>query len=144
VTSSSEAFEAEVLALVNDRRAVGAVCGGTPYAATAPLDFNPLLRDAARAHSLDMGLNAYFSHTSLDGRTVADRISATGYSGSYPWGENIAAGYFTPDEAVQAWMASPGHCSGIMRPDFRVVGIGHGYVEGSPYLHYWTMNFGGS
>jgi uncharacterized protein YkwD len=137
------AFEDEVLTLVNQRRAAGAVCGGTAYAPVAPLYMQAQLRDAARGHSLDMATQNYFSHTSLDGRTFSDRISAAGY-GAFPRGENIAAGYPSAAAVVNGWMASTGHCTNIMNGAYRAIGVGYAYRSGSPYGHYWTQNFGGS
>lgn len=137
------AFEDQVLTLVNQYRSVGAVCGSTPYPPTAPLLMNGQLRLAARGHSQDMAANSYFSHTSLDGRTFNQRITAAGYSGS-PLGENIAAGYPTPQAVVAGWMASPGHCSNIMSGSYRSIGVGYAFLAGSAYGHYWTQDFGGS
>ena len=57
-----------------------------------------------------MATQNYFSHTSADGRTLADRINATGYAWS-ALGENIAAGYPSVNAVVDGWMASDGHCS---------------------------------
>ncbi|MEZ5317135.1 MAG: CAP domain-containing protein [Vicinamibacterales bacterium] len=141
--SSSAAFEDEVLSLVNARRAAGATCGGTPYPAVGPLAMNETLRQVARAHSLDMAVNGYFSHTSLDGRTFDQRMSDGGYGGPYPWGENIAAGYGSPASVVDGWMNSPGHCTNIMKATYKVIGVGHAQLSGSPYGVYWTQDFGG-
>src|SRR5690606_20447648 len=112
-------FEGEVLALINDRRAAGATCGGKIVPAAPPLQMNGSLRAAARAHSEDMARLDYFAHTSLDGRTFMDRIDASGYSGSGPYGENIGAGYGSPSAVVSGWMGSTGHCENIMKAGFR-------------------------
>jgi len=64
-------FESEVIDLVNvERQAEG----------LSPLSYDSSLADAARGHSEDMGLQDYFSHTSLDERTVKDRIEDAGYT----------------------------------------------------------------
>ena len=133
-----------MLALVNQRRAAGATCGGTAYPSVPALTMNSNLRIAARAHSLDMATLNYFSHTSLDGRTFSQRIQNAGYSGSFPLGENIAAGQNSPQAVVDSWMTSPGHCVNIMSPGFRAIGIGYALRVGSQYGHYWTQDFGGS
>jgi uncharacterized protein YkwD len=73
-------FESEVIDLVNLEREVQGL---------HPLSYDHQLATAARGHSEDMGLQDYFSHTSLDGRTVPDRITAAGYSYN-TYGENIA------------------------------------------------------
>ena len=132
-----------MLAIVNQRRASGATCGGTAYPPVPALALNTALRDAARGHSADMAANNYFSHTSLNGATFAQRIFQAGYSGAYPIGENIAAGQSSPQAAVDAWMQSTGHCQSIMNSAFRVIGIGYAFTSSSTYRHYWTQNFGG-
>jgi uncharacterized protein YkwD len=144
VPDGNTAFEADVLELVNDRRAAGAMCGSTSYAPTAGLAMNTKLRSAARAHSQDMAANNYFSHTSLDGRTFDQRIRDAGYTGSGPLGENIAGGQSSPQSVVSDWMGSPGHCRNIMDPNFRATGVGYAYDSGAAYRHYWTLSFGGS
>ena len=140
--SGNTSFEDQVLILVNQQRAAGASCGGTPYAPVGPLTMNGSLRAAAQEHSFDMAANDYFSHTSLDGRTFDQRIHNAGYFGSY-LGENIAAGQPTPPSVVAAWMASTGHCVNIMTGSFTAVGVGYAFSSNSTYHAYWTMDFGG-
>ena len=48
--------------------------GGIP-----PLRFSRNLHESARLHALDMMENDYYSRISLDGRTVDDRVTETGY-----------------------------------------------------------------
>jgi uncharacterized protein YkwD len=136
-------FEDEVLLLTNEARAVGANCGGEDFAATGPLTMQPNLRCSARLHSEDMGMQDYFSHTSADGRTLGDRISASGYSAGFA-GENIAWGQRTPQEVVDGWLESPGHCVNIMRPQFSDIGVGYWTSGGGGFTsdRYWTQNFG--
>jgi len=140
--SGNTSFEDQVVILVNQQRAAGASCGGTPYAPVAALTMNSSLRAAAQEHSFDMAANDYFSHTSLDGRTFDQRIHNAGYFGSY-LGENIAAGQPTPASVVAAWMASTGHCVNIMTGSFTAVGVGYAFSSSSTYHAYWTMDFGG-
>ena len=141
--SGSPSLEDQVLVLVNQRRASGATCGGTPYPAVAPLTLDAHLAGAARGHSQDMAANNYFSHTSLDGRTFAQRIWQSGYTGGFPIGENIAGGQSSAQAAVDGWMQSPGHCQNIMNGGFRSTGIGYAFNPSATYRHYWTQAFGG-
>jgi len=68
-------------------RAAGASCGPRGSFAPAPaLAWEGRLTAAAYAHSLDMATYDYFSHTGRDGRSVAERVSATGYV----WGARSA------------------------------------------------------
>lgn len=138
------AFEDRVLVLTNQRRAAGATCDTDVFGPAPALEMDEVIRVAARAHSLDMGQQRYFEHDSLDGRTFADRMTMAGFRGATPWGENIAAGQTSPEEVVQGWMDSPGHCRNIMNADYRTIGVGYAVVAGSPYQHYWTQDFAAS
>jgi uncharacterized protein YkwD len=133
-----------VLALVNQRRAAGASCGGTVYGPAAALYMHPNLRAAARGHSEDMAAANYFSHIGLDGRTFDQRIRDAGYTGAFPLAENIAGGPSTPQAVMDGWMGSPSHCANIMSPGFRALGVGYAHNPASTYRHYWTQSFGGS
>jgi len=125
-------FESEVIDLVNvEREARG----------LHPLAYDYSLAAAARDHSEDMGVQDYFSHTSLDGRTVGDRILAAGYSYN-TYGENIGAGQPTPEIIINSWMSSSGHRANILNPNFCDIGVGYAYVADSTYRHYWTQDFG--
>ncbi len=125
-------FESEVIDLVNVERAAE----GLP-----PLSYDASLGAAARGHSEDMGLQNYFSHMGLDGRTACGRITDAGYTWNY-CGENIAAGQPTPEDVIDTWMASDGHRANILNPSFCDIGVGYAYVANSAYGHYWTQNFG--
>ncbi|HEX8697980.1 MAG TPA: CAP domain-containing protein [Myxococcaceae bacterium] len=140
--TSWASFESQVLTLVNQRRAAGATCGGVVKPPAPSLTLNAKLQCAARKHSKDMGLKNYFSHTGLDGSTFTQRITWAGYTPYRYAGENISAGYTTPAEVVNGWMASAGHCNNIMNPNFRNLGVGYFYGTTSTYKHYWTQNFG--
>jgi uncharacterized protein YkwD len=121
------AEEEAVLLLVNQERA--------KYTDRPPLAGDQRLVSAARAHSQDMSDNGYFSHTSLDGRSVGERITAAGYA----WnrcGENIARGYPTPEAVMSGWMNSEGHRSNILSSNYCDLGVG--YVAAG---RYWTQNF---
>ena len=119
-------------------------------AGLAALRLSPQLAAAAAAHSGDMVANHYFSHDSLDGRTMLDRVRAAGWSTSGSWraGENIAWGsgsYGTPRHIVQSWMNSPGHRANILNAGFREAGSG--VAAGAPERvsfagATYTMDFG--
>ncbi len=133
-------YQASLLALLNQYRASGASCGSAgQFAAAEPLVWNGLLDQAATGHSSDMAASNYFSHTSLDGRSMVNRIDATGYRWS-TLGENIAAGYSSIKSVVDGWMASDGHCANIMSPAFREVAVACVASPTSQYGTYWTMN----
>ena len=116
----------QVVSLVNGARA-DAGCGA--------LRVDDRLTAAAQAHSDDMAVNGYFSHTSQDGRTFADRVRAAGYPD--PGGENIAQGQRSAQSVHDAWMNSEGHRANILNCDFTAIGVG---LNTSAWT--WTQNFG--
>jgi uncharacterized protein YkwD len=128
--------------LINERRAAGAVCGSRGTFAPAPaVAWQVQLTAAAYGHSRDMADNNYFSHDSLDGRTLADRVTAQGYRWS-SLGENIAAGYGSVRQTVDAWIASEGHCANMMNPRFTEFGVACARNDSSLYRLYWTLDLG--
>ena len=138
-------FEDQVLLLVNQRRAQGAVCGGEFHGFAPDLATEQMLHNAAKRHSEDMAIRDFVDHFNPDGESMVDRVEAE----DYPWwalAENIAAGYPTPQSVVDGWMASPGHCVNIMNPLYTQLGVGYAYepddTNAPPYVHYWTLNFG--
>jgi uncharacterized protein YkwD len=140
------AFEDEVLRLTNQYRASGANCDTQGNFGPAPaLTTNPMLRCAARLHSMDMGVQGYFDHVARDGRDPFKRMGDAGYVGS-TMGENIAKGQQSPQEVVAGWIDSDGHCANIMRASFTEIGVG--YWEGLADNRWfngnklWTQNFG--
>jgi uncharacterized protein YkwD len=88
-----------------------------------------------------MAVNAFFDHTNLQGQGPSERLALAGYAWT-TWGENIAAGYATPQQVVAGWLASHGHCVNMMNGAFTELGVGYYYGAGSPYGHYWTQDFG--
>ena len=90
-----------------------------------------------------MADNNYFSHTSLDGRTFAQRITATGYRYTAA-GENIAAGQTSVQSVMTGWINSPGHCQNLMNPTYRDIGMACVRNDAATYRLYWTMDLGRS
>ncbi|MET7596849.1 CAP domain-containing protein [Streptomyces sp. NPDC005481] len=122
---------AEVLALTNAERT---------SAGLRPLAADARLTEAAQAHSTDMAVRGFYSHTSPEGREPWDRAAAAG-SGHRSVGENIACGQRFPTEVVRGWMNSPGHRANILKPAFTHLGVG--FAGGGPAGTYWTQLFGG-
>ena len=125
--------------LVNLARASGGSCGGVAYPPVPALKWNTNLAAAAQGHASDMATKNYFDHTSQDGRTFDQRITAAGYIWSSA-AENIAAGQATPAEVMAGWLASTGHCKNIFSAALTELGVG--YAEGGTYGKYWVQDFG--
>ena len=135
-----------MLTLTNQARAQARTCadpGGQSgsFPAVPPLTWNVKLGNSARGHSQDMATHNYFAHDSQDGTTPFQRMNAAGYHYSAA-GENIAAGYSTPQAVVNTWLSDYGHCANIMSSAFTELGVGYAYATGSTYKHYWTQDFG--
>ena len=106
-----------------------------------PLKWNESLAALARAHSLDMLEQRFFSHVDPDGTTFSMRINEAGI----PWqeaGENIAI-YETTPGAEAAFMNEPrfqhNHRANILNPSYTDVGIG--VVKGPDGSLYITQDF---
>lgn len=134
-------FEQEILSRLNAARAASRMCGTTFYKAAGAVAWNGKLADAAAGHAQDMAANNYFSHTSQDGRSFSQRITAAGYSWSAA-GENIAAGQSTPEQVVNAWLQSQGHCENIMNGSYTETGVACVKSDASTYKTYWVMELG--
>ena len=132
-------FEAQVVQLVNAERAKQNL---------PPLKVLSSLTAAARHHAMDMAVDNYFSHDSMDlagGQlTFAcgtfDRISLwyKGWSGA---AENIAAGLNSPQQVVDAWMKSDGHRANILNSAYTEFGVGY-YSGSGQFPAYWVQDFG--
>jgi uncharacterized protein YkwD len=130
-----------LLAQVNAARATPRMCGYRRFAAARPLSWSNALGTAAQGHSKAMANDNYFAHQDPDGDTPADRARVAGYRGRQI-GENIAAGQGSPIQAMQSWLASPGHCANLMNPMFTQVGAAYATNTRSDLGIYWTMLFG--
>ncbi|MEX2033460.1 MAG: CAP domain-containing protein [Candidatus Colwellbacteria bacterium] len=89
---------------------------------TSLLQINPLLVEAAQLKANDMAAKSYFAHTSPKGLTPWHWFNLTGYRFSYA-GENLAVNFIDSEEAIKAWMGSPGHRANILNGKFTEIGI---------------------
>ena len=156
IASELDATKQKYLDAINQARSQTQDCGSKGIKAPAPaLKWNDKLYDAAYMHSNDLAETDTFSHTGSGtqsdiaawqlhpnvGSTAKERIEYTGYVWSR-YGENIAAGYGTLASVMTGWLNSPGHCSNIMNPNFKEVGMALVTKDGSKYYYYWTQDFG--
>ena len=132
-------YQADVVAAINRVRAAGAVCGGIAYPAVGALAWNGQLESAAAVHSTDMAVNNFFAHTSpTTGKSLRERIPEAGYRYTSA-GENIAAGQTSAGQVVDDWVASTTHCTNMMTPVFRDIGVSCKSNPASTYQYYWTL-----
>jgi uncharacterized protein YkwD len=123
-----------------EQRLVDLVNSERQQVGCAPLAIDPLLTQAALAHTQDMATHNFMSHTGSDGSQPDGRIAATGYA-ARSYGENVAAGQTTAEEVMASWMNSEGHRANILDCAFVHIGVAHDYNANSDYGHYWTQVF---
>ena len=138
--------EDAVLELVNEARSRGGRCGTESFPPSEPLVMDGILRGLAREYSRRMAEEEFFDHVAPDGTDPFDRMTAAGFEGELPWGENLAAGYPEAQDVFDGWMASPGHCANILLPDYGAIGIGTFDRPDDPMaaVYYWTQEFAGT
>lgn len=119
----------QVVTLVNKQRA---------QAGMAQLTYSQEVSDIAYLKAKDMADSNYFEHNSPTYGTVADMFKNNEIK-YRALGENIAKGYKTPEEVVNAWMNSSAHKENILFADYTEIGIG--IYEGSDGVITWVQMF---
>ncbi len=127
--NETEDWGMRVLELTNDIRAEYNL---------APLIWDDTLASLAKEHCEDMANRDYFSHDTPEGKSPFDRMKDAGLKYVYA-GENIAAGHYSPEEAVNSWMKSEGHRENILNPNYKSLGVS--FARGGSYGIYWAQEF---
>lgn len=135
-TAAPRVDEAAWESLLADARSADRRCGREAFQSAPAMTEDQALRDVARQHSRDMADSGQLGHTGRGGETLSDRIAASGVS-ARAWAENVAAGQADAGAAVAAWLASPGHCSNIMRAEFESFGAAVAHADDG--TRYWTL-----
>ncbi|MGW2598795.1 CAP domain-containing protein [Streptomyces klenkii] len=128
---ANSTYVQQVVDMVNAERA---------KAGCSPLTVNAKLQAAAQGHSDDMAARDYYAHTSPEGKSPGDRMTAAGYRWS-TYGENIFKSPKDARTAMDGWMKSPGHRANILNCSFKEIGVGINFKSNGPW---WTQNFGAS
>jgi uncharacterized protein YkwD len=124
VKPRSDAWEARVIALTNDRRKAH---GRKPLTAAACPD------GFAEPWTRHLATKRVLVHQDLSPLLSCPHTSTAG--------ENIAFGYDTPRALVSAWMHSEGHRANILNPHFHRIGVsGWRATDGTTYA---TQDFVG-
>ena len=151
-------LEAEIHNLINnERQSLG----------LAPLEYDTMLAQIARAHSVDMASKNFFSHINPEGKGPTERAKGAGYNcyknfGTY-FTDDIAENIFKNNlynsvyyyngvpvydwnsqskiasSTVAGWMNSSGHRENILRSTYNKEGIG--VALSSDYAVYITQDF---
>ena len=124
----TSSFADEVIRLVNKQRTANGLSKFTT---------SNKLSDVAQTRAKE--LTESYSHTRPDGSScfTALREANIDYTAA---GENIAAGYSTPEAVVEGWMNSKAHRANILNPNYSKIGVGY-FADGSGYGSYWVQVF---
>jgi uncharacterized protein YkwD len=116
----------EIIVLTNETR----VSNGLPSLADSDK-----LDQSSRDKANDMAVNDYFAHSN-DGKNVSNWIKGTGYKYLVA-GENLAVGFNTAQQVVDAWKQSPTHYANLVDLDYQDVGVGvvGGTYNGQPAVY---------
>jgi uncharacterized protein YkwD len=129
---------AELLALLNARRAAGAVCGDEVMRPAPPLQWHAAMERAAADHLQDVAARPALTHLGSDGSSVGGRVWRQGYV----WGgvgENVAGGHRGAAATLGQWLRSPSHCRTLMGASYRHVAVVGRDFPGSRLGAYWVM-----
>lgn len=88
----------------------------------AALQLNQQLTAAAQAKANDMASRDYWSHVTPDGKQPWSFMDSTGYKYEAA-GENLAYGFGTSDQIINAWMHSAEHRANILNANYQDVGF---------------------
>ncbi len=127
-----------VVKYINAMRAQPRVCGDKAYSSAPEIKWSNQLANAAVSHSDDMANNNFFNHKGTLGLIASDRVSNAGYN----WktvAENIAAGTDTPEQTIDQWVISAGHCHNLMNHLHTDIGLACIRNNLSDYRIYWTL-----
>lgn len=129
------ALEQQMVSAVNTQRQAQ---GLTPYAV------DEQLTSLARTHAQDMTVRGYFSHVTLEGKTIRDRFEERGLD--YYWvGENIQRNVQPVEQtvgyAINWFMNSRVHRNNILHANYNRLGVG--VTEGPPGWYTFVLVFAG-
>ncbi|MBX9590373.1 MAG: CAP domain-containing protein [Hyphomonadaceae bacterium] len=106
-----------------------------------PLQLQPALTEAARAHSRDLAKWDRISHFGSDGSNPWDRVKRAGYPAKLA-AENVGTGQASVEEVVKGWQASPGHNKNLLLPDAQHMGIALVQDTKTEFKTFWTLVIG--
>lgn len=121
---------------------VAAINGVRKRHGVPPLRYNSSLESAARRQADLMAQKDQLSHNL--GVSLRQRVTDAGYDGAV--GENVAGGHKTLEQAIEGWLASPGHRSTLLSTRFVEFGLAVATVppgRKSRYGTYWAFVAGG-
>jgi uncharacterized protein YkwD len=135
----------EVLQRLNVVRSQGAVCHqARGLMVASPLQWSDSLAAVATTQSRDMAKLKQMHHRDMLNRGLGERLTAAGYHFSSAV-ENIAVGYDSLGEVIEAWLRSEDHCENMMNGAMLELGLACSDDASTPEQgerRYWTMVLG--
>lgn len=127
-----EASRRRVLAAVNEVRGAEGL---------APVTADVRLDEVAQRYAEALLERGRLDHVGRDGSTPAERVRRAGYRYRRVM-ENLARGWFEPEEVVGRWLASPGHRANVLARGVEQtgLGVGAGLVDGEA-VAVWVQLF---
>jgi uncharacterized protein YkwD len=107
-----------------------------------PLRADRRLETAARGHSRRMLRTGAFTHGAFNVRIRRVGVQAPRVGENLAWG---AGAFARAQMIVQMWLASPSHRANLLRPGYRIVGVGavKGCFNGQRHALMVTTDFAG-
>lgn len=104
-----------------------------------PLQTAPLLQKMCQERADE--LTKSYAHSRANGDAWYTILTDYGIDTNCFAGENIAAGYDTPEGVVEGWMNSAGHRRNILNTNYEYFAVGVSYYEDDPeyYFYYWDL-----
>lgn len=127
------AFAAQVVTLLNQYRQANGLNA---------LETVDVMTTAANTRSYEIVY--YFDHTRPNGSSCFTLLQNKGYWGM---GENIAAGFTTPEQVMEGWKNSAGHNANMLGASYKYVGVGvfaqkrTGFNGKVSYYYHWVQMF---
>lgn len=103
---------------------------------------NTRLNQSADFKATDMATYEYFSHLGTNNQRLGALLAMVGYQ-YLAAGENLAMGFSSAQDVVNAWIKSPTHHANLLDREYQETGVGlaSGYFNGVPTV-YVAQHFG--
>lgn len=107
----------------------------------SPIPTAPLLQEMCGQRAEE--LISLYSHSRPNGSPWYTILGEYEIDMNCMAGENIAAGYDTPESVVEGWMNSDGHRKTILNENYNYFAVSVYYKENDPdyYFYYWDLIF---
>lgn len=129
LSKNISSYEDEIVRLCNEARKANGL---------SPLEKDDSLFGVSDIRAAELKYTC--NHIRPDGNLWSSVLGDSGIS-FLTCGENVAGGFDNPQDVFDAWMASEGHRSNILNPEYTSIGVGYCFIEDSRYGHYWEQIF---